>query len=55
LAWVATRLFLALNGADVRVPSPSEGDEFVRAVAQGLVELADIARRLRTWQPSERD
>ncbi|HEU5266218.1 MAG TPA: Fic family protein [Jatrophihabitans sp.] len=52
LAWVATRLFLVLNGADVRVPTPQQGDEFVRAVAQGQLELAAIADRLRRWSPS---
>jgi death on curing protein len=51
LAWVATRLFLVLNGADVRVPTPELGDEFVRAVAQGHVDLAEIADQLRGWQP----
>jgi death-on-curing protein len=50
LAWVATRLFLALNGADVHVPSPETGDAFVRAVAQGQFPLADIATRLREWR-----
>jgi death-on-curing protein len=49
LAWTAMRLFLALNGADVRVPTPKVGDEFVRAVAQGQVALADVAERLRAW------
>jgi death on curing protein len=52
LAWVAMRLFLLLNGADVRVPSPQEGDEFVRAVAQGQIGLDVIADRLRQWCPS---
>ena len=51
LAWVAMRLFLALNGSDVRVPTPQVGDDFVRAVAQGQVELAKIADALRSWGP----
>ena len=51
LAWVATRLFLALNDEDVAVPSPEAGDEFVRAVAQGQCTLADIAARLIEWSP----
>lgn len=51
LAWVATRLFLALNGADVRVPSPERGDEFVRALAQGQLSLAAVAGQLRDWAP----
>jgi len=49
LAWVATRLFLALNGDDVHVPSPEIGDEFVRAVAQGHLTQAEIAARLTAW------
>jgi death-on-curing protein len=50
LAWVATRLFLALNGEDVRAPSPEAGDEFVRAVAQGQPSLAEIAATLASWR-----
>lgn len=49
LAWVAMRLFLVLNGADVRVPSAETGDRFVRAVAQGNLELAEIADQLKAW------
>lgn len=52
LAWVATRLFLVFNDEDVRVPTPEVGDEFVRAVAQGHVELLAIARTLQRWRPS---
>lgn len=51
LAWVAMRLFLVLNGTDARVPSAEIGDEFVRSVAQGHLELAETAQRLRNWQP----
>jgi death on curing protein len=51
LAWVATRLFLILNDADARVPDAPSGDAFVRDVAQGKLELADIAATLRRWQP----
>ncbi|MBE7188981.1 type II toxin-antitoxin system death-on-curing family toxin [Jatrophihabitans endophyticus] len=50
LAWVGMRLFLVLNGADVRVPSPERGDEFVRGVAQGHLDLADVARTLAEWR-----
>jgi death on curing protein len=49
LAWVGMRLFVALNGADVRAPSPAAGDEFVRAVAQGHLDLAEIAATLQSW------
>ena len=46
---MATRLFLALNGEDVRVPIPKTGDEFVRAVAQGQLALTQIAATLAGW------
>ena len=49
LAWVATRYFSIRNGTDARPPSPAEGDRFIREVAQGKVELADLAVRLKAW------
>jgi len=49
LALAATRYFLIKNGTDVRLPSPREGDRFIRQVAQGQVELADLARQLKAW------
>jgi death-on-curing protein len=49
LAWVATRLFLALNDTDVSAPSAEQGDVFVRAVAQGHVDLTGIAAQLAEW------
>jgi death-on-curing protein len=52
LAWVATRLFLILNGSDARAPDAPLGDQFVRDVAQGKLELADIAATLREWGPT---
>lgn len=54
LAWVATRLFLILNESDVQAPDASIGDQFVRDVAQGKLELAEIAATLREWQPTPR-
>jgi death on curing protein len=54
LAWVATRLFLILNGSDAVVPDPPTGDQFVREVAQGKLDLAKIATTLREWAPPER-
>jgi death on curing protein len=54
LAWVATRLFLILNGSDATVPDPPTGDQFVRDVAQGKLELAEIGQTLREWEPRER-
>lgn len=53
LAWVGTRLFLVLNDVDIRVPSPEIGDRFVRAVAQGHVDLEQIAEAIRGWQRDE--
>jgi death-on-curing protein len=49
LAWVATRLFLALNDQDIGAPSAVQGDEFVRAVAQGQRELREVAHALAGW------
>ena len=49
LAWVATRLFLALNDEDVSIPNPEIADEFVREVAQGHLELGSIALVLSGW------
>jgi death on curing protein len=49
LAWVATRLFLIVNGFDVRAPNAAVGDDFVRGVAQGQLELAEIAAMQRDW------
>ena len=51
LAWVATRLFLVLNGSDVKTPDAAAGDHFVREVAQGKLPLAEIAGTLRAWEP----
>lgn len=50
LAWVATRLFLGLNGVEVQVPDPQTGDHFVRAVAQGQWDAVKAAEQLRAWQ-----
>ena len=52
LGWVSMRLFLALNGSDIALPSPEEGDVFVREVAQGHLQLAAIAEQLRSWAPA---
>jgi death-on-curing protein len=53
LAWVATRLFLILNGSDIKVPDAPTGDQFVRNGAQGKLELAEVAATLREWKPRE--
>jgi death on curing protein len=49
LAWVGTKLFLALNGLDLQGPAQRAIDEFVRAVAQGQIDLEPIAARLVSW------
>jgi death-on-curing protein len=49
LSWVATKLFLAMNGVYVTGPSPEAIDEFVRSVAQGHLTLIEIGAQLRKW------
>ena len=49
LAWLSTRLFYVRNELDLHAPSAAEGDEFVRAVAGGQVEMEDLPARLRAW------
>jgi death-on-curing protein len=49
LSWVATRYFLIVNGSDLHAPSPQRGDEFVRSLAQGDLELAKVAETLASW------
>jgi death-on-curing protein len=49
LAWVATVLFLALNGSDLAAPSVDAGKQFVLGVAQGHLKLGDIAGTLESW------
>jgi len=49
LAWVATQLFLIVNGFDVRAPNAVVGDDFVLGVAQSQLELAEIAATQRDW------
>lgn len=49
LGWVAVRLFLRLNGRDLRV-SIDDAFDLVRSIADGsLPDVADIAGRLRPW------
>lgn len=47
LAWLATAVFLDLNGSPARLDDDSAFD-LVMAVAAGTVELEDIAARLRS-------
>jgi death on curing protein len=47
LAWLVTAAFLELNGVDLVVDDVDRADRFLRSVAAGDVELADIAEWLR--------
>jgi death-on-curing protein len=50
LAWAATRLFLLMNGGDLRGYTEDEAYDFVIAVAAGSVDEVDkIAEQLRLW------
>jgi len=49
LAWVATRLFYVFNGLDLRAPDVNEGEEFVRSVAVGDLDVPAIAMTLAKW------
>lgn len=42
LSWLVAKGFLALNGHDLRADSVHEGNVFVRAVADGRLELVDV-------------
>jgi death on curing protein len=49
VAWTATVLFLNANDTDVVPPTPEQANEFVRAVAQGRLNLDEIAGTLESW------
>jgi death-on-curing protein len=49
LAYLATKLMLGLNGLHLKVPSPEEGDVYIREVAQGDHEVPAIAETLAKW------
>lgn len=49
LGWVATRLFLVLNGYDLRVPSVDEGERLVLAVISGELDVPAVAKVVDTW------
>ena len=49
LAWVATRLFAALNRSVLRAPSVDEGEKFVVGVATGTLEQPEIVATLAAW------
>ncbi|WP_211234688.1 type II toxin-antitoxin system death-on-curing family toxin [Glycomyces arizonensis] len=49
LAYLGTKLMFGMNGLHLKVPSPEEGDDFIRAVAQGDHEVPEIAKVLAGW------
>lgn len=49
LAYTATKIMLGLNGHRLTVPSPQEGDEFIRSVAGGDHDVPEIAKVLARW------
>ena len=49
LAWVATRLFAAMNGSVLRAPTVDEGEKLVLGVAAGAIELPEIVATLAAW------
>ena len=49
LAWVATRLFAAMNNSVLRAPTVDEGEKFVVGVAAGTIELPEIVATLAAW------
>jgi death-on-curing protein len=51
---VSTRLFLILNGTDVRAPHVDEGERFVVAIAAGELDVEKIAATLAEWAPPAR-
>jgi len=54
LGWLATAVFLELNGATASRASNDEVYDLVSAVAAGEVELAEIGVRLRRLAPPHR-
>lgn len=53
LAWVATVLFLRLNGRDLRAPSVDEGEQLVLRVARGDLDAAHLGVTLLLWSKPE--
>lgn len=49
LAWLATRLFYAQNGHDLRAPDPHETDTLIRAIASGDHDVEPLAALLSAW------
>ncbi|GAB4008565.1 type II toxin-antitoxin system death-on-curing family toxin [Glycomyces albus] len=49
LAFMAAYTMYSLNGFELDPPSVDDGEEFVLAVAQGDLEVPEIAKVLATW------
>ncbi|PRY61759.1 type II toxin-antitoxin system death-on-curing family toxin [Glycomyces artemisiae] len=49
LAFMAAYTMYAVNGYDLEPPGPDEGDVFFRAVAQGDLEVDEIAKTFVLW------
>ena len=49
LAYTAAKMMYGLNGYHLKPPSPESGDEYIRSVAQGDFEVAEIANTLVKW------
>ena len=47
LAWLVTAVFLELNGVDLVVDDVEGADRFLRSVASGDVDLADVVEWVR--------
>lgn len=48
-AWVAARLFAALNGADLRAPDVDAGEKLVVDIATGSLDAAEIREIIAGW------
>jgi death on curing protein len=49
LAWVAARLFAAMNNSTLHAPSVDEGEKFMLGVAAGTIDLPEIVATLIAW------
>jgi death-on-curing protein len=49
VAWVATRLFAAMNNSSLSAPTVDDGEKFVLGVAAGGIELPEIVGTLAAW------
>ena len=49
MAWAATKLFLRFNDVALRASTPEAGERFVLDVAQGSLEVPQIAAQIQEW------